>query len=42
MNGKTPSTSVVNGSAADSELYVGGAEVTATERAAEENAGGSR
>jgi type II secretory ATPase GspE/PulE/Tfp pilus assembly ATPase PilB-like protein len=35
MNGNPQTTSVVNGNAADAELYVGGAEITATERAAE-------
>src|SRR5687768_16310054 len=35
MNGNTPTPSVVNGNAADAELYVGSAEITATERAAE-------
>jgi type IV pilus assembly protein PilB len=35
MNGNTPTSPVINGSGADAELYVGGVEASATERAAE-------
>src|SRR5690606_32052330 len=35
MNGKTPPASVVNGSPADADLYVGGGEPSASDRAAE-------